>query len=129
MSTDKASQSSGTDPNLDGHIRNKISDEFISRNHRFAVECLHCGEETIAQGRVSLESGLETIQKQTSVPSFRPPLAAQTDILAQELVQNSHELIVDELRAFESRLLDATNLLLDNDFESSRANEQSRRGT
>lgn len=53
--------------------------------------------------------------------------ARVTYILAEELGQNPHQFIVNETGTFERGLLDALDLLLDDDLEGGGSNEESRR--
>lgn len=52
-----------------------------------------------------------------------------THVLVEQLVQYPNELLEHERRALERRLLDTPNLLLDDDLEGSRADEECGRRT
>jgi hypothetical protein len=50
----------------------------------------------------------------------------QTHYFPKKLAKNADKLIVDELAAFKPRLFKSLNLLLHNDFEGRRPNEERR---
>lgn len=49
--------------------------------------------------------------------------------LGKDLPDNLDQLVINELAAFQARLLQSSNLLLDYDLESGCADEQTRSGT
>ena len=51
---------------------------------------------------------------------------SQTHVLCQNLVQDPDQLIVDQRGTPQGRVLQALDLLLDNDFKASRPNKEGR---
>lgn len=105
--------------------RNEILDELVGRDHRLAVERVDSGVEAVLQGRVPLERCLEGRDATLRIVlGHYRKRNKRTHVLVQELVQYPNELVENEGSTLEGRLLNALDLLLDNDLEGSRTDEK-----
>ena len=92
----------------------------VARLHRD-----HVGDELRGWGH----GRLEEVHDRAIEALAQLRVAAEGLDLAQELTQNTDELLVDELTALERGILEPLDLLLDDDLERSGANEERRRRT
>ena len=86
----------------------------VARLHRD-----HVGDELRGGGH----GGLEEVHDRAVEALAQLRVAAEGLYLAEELAQNTDELLVDELAALERGILEPLDLLLDDDLKSSRADE------
>jgi hypothetical protein len=110
--------------------RDHVGDKLVGRDHRLLEKVDDNRIEPVSKLRVTLEGRLPAVDETQRVSLPIPANAdASTHGLDQQLSENPDQLVVNKLTTSQGRLFQSTDLLLDNDLESGRADEERRRGT